>query len=121
MYTIPNFRVRSFFLKMILAVIVLMNGFQAGYAQSVHQHRVIHWNPVQMLAVGPGDTLRMLGFTGSSALDMEYGLLPFFQESFRLNSPDDHVSFVAIENPVLHHATQLTCWRCGRYAACVAV
>jgi hypothetical protein len=100
MITFFPFRDRPFFSKMIFAAILIICSLLQGYSQPVHQHRNLKWFPLNKVEIGPGDSMQILSFRGAASKVEVYGFLPVFLEMFPLNSPEDQLISISIENPV---------------------
>ncbi len=99
MITFFSFRDRPFFFKMVITGILFISSFSTGYSQPVHQHRSLKWFPVNKVEIGPGDSMQVLSFKGAASQLEAHGFLPVFLEMFPLNSPDDQLISLSIENP----------------------
>src|ERR1035437_436188 len=100
MITFFSFRDRPFFFKMVITGILFISSFSTGYSQPVHQHRSLKWFPVNKVEIGQGDSMQVLSFKGAASQLEVHGFLPVFLEMFPLNSPDDQLISLSIENPV---------------------
>jgi len=100
MITFFSFRDRPFYFKMVLFAIFFITSLSAVYSQPVHQHRILKWFPVKKVEIGPADSMQVLSFRGAASQVETYGFLPVFLEMFPLDSPDDDLLNLAIENPV---------------------
>jgi len=107
MVTFFPFRNRPFFFKMVLAAIFFISSFFPGYSQPVHQHRSLKWFPVKKVEIGPVDSMQVLSFKGAASQVEVYGFLPVFLEMFPLNSPDDKLISLSIENPVYQEISKV--------------
>jgi hypothetical protein len=105
MVTFSHFNERLFLQRLILTLTLSFSFLFSGYAQSMHQHRVLRWNPSHKVEIGPGDTMQVLSFTGAASQLQGYGSLPVFVENFPLNSADDLILGLSINNPVYQMIT----------------
>lgn len=71
-----------------------------GYPQPVHQHRNLKWFPLNKVEIGPGDFMQVLSFRGAASQVEVHGFLPVFLEKVPLNSPEDQLISISIENAV---------------------
>ena len=85
---------------MVITGILFISSFFTGYSQPVHQHRSLKWFPINKVEIGPGDSMQVLSFKGAASQLEAHGFLPVFLEMFPLNSPDDQLISLSIENPV---------------------
>jgi len=107
MVTFFPFINRPFFFKMVLAAIFFISSFFPGYSQPVHQHRSLKWFPVKKVEIGPVDSMQVLSFKGAASQVEVHGFLPVFLEMFPLNSPDDKLISLSIENPVYQEISKV--------------
>jgi hypothetical protein len=92
---------------MVLAAIFFISSFFPGYSQPVHQHRSLKWFPVKKVEIGPADSMQVLSFKGAASQVEVHGFLPVFLEMFPLNSPDDKLISLSIENPVYQEISKV--------------
>jgi hypothetical protein len=100
MITFFPYRVRPYSCKAVLTAIFTIYSFFPGFSQPVHQHRILNWLPVHKIEIGPGDSVQVLNFKGATTQTQVFGFLPVFLEMFPLNSPNEQLINLSIENPV---------------------
>jgi hypothetical protein len=100
MVTFFSLKDRPFFSRIVLAVIFFTSSLSLVFSQPVHQHRNLKWNPARKMETGPSDTVLVLSFNGAAFQEEIYGFLPVFMEMVPLNSPNDKLISLAIENTV---------------------
>jgi hypothetical protein len=94
------FRFRQYCFKAVFIAILIISSFYPGFSQPVHQHRVLTWFPAHKTEIGPCDSMQVLSFKGAASQIQVFGFLPVFMEMFPLNSPDDKLTSLSIENPI---------------------
>jgi len=73
----------------------------------MRQHRTLKWLPARKMEIRPGDSVQVLSFNGAASQTENYGFLPVFLEMFPLNSPENDLIKLSIENPVYRGITKV--------------
>ena len=68
---------------------------------------MLNWFPVHRAEIGPGDSIHVLSFKGAATQSQFFGFLPVFMEMFPLNSQDDQLIRLSLENPVYNEISKV--------------